>query len=75
MQNNITPEQEEDIKNRVEAAKVYLKENNLDIAAQTLTPNLGNLDSKFNNIFGFYVQPYICDTKFLNKKDEPTQEA
>lgn len=64
MQPTYTPEEQKDIETRLNAAKVYLAENGLEIAAQVLTPNLGNADPKFNNIFGFMVHPYIKDSKY-----------
>lgn len=70
-----TSEQEAEIKVRAEAAASYLKENGLEIAAQVLTPNLGNADPKLNNIFGFMVRPYLKDNKYSEKTDESIPEV
>lgn len=59
-----TPEQEKDIKERVEKATQMLKDLQLTAAVQTYSVNLGTIDKNFNSIFGTYLQCFLQDTKY-----------
>ena len=71
---NLTEEQKKDITNRIEAAKKYLADNGLAVSAQVLSPNLGLVDPKFNNLFAFGVHAFLTDIKYASeaaKTDAP----
>lgn len=62
-------EQIADVKVRVEKAIVFLKELELQLAAQMLPQNIGD------NIFGLKLTPFLQDTKFIPKPDTSEPEA
>ena len=68
---NYTEEEKKDITERTEKANAYLKELNLVPAAQVVKVNLGDVDPKFNSVFGDLIQVYLADTKYpkTEKKD------
>jgi hypothetical protein len=62
-------EQIADVKIRVEKAIVFLKELELQLAAQMLPQNMGD------NVFGLRLIPFLQDTKFIPKPDTSEPEA
>ena len=62
-------EQIADVKVRVEKAIVFIKELELQLAAQMLPKNIGD------NVFGLKLTPFLQDTKFIPKPDTSEPEA
>ena len=69
MQQEYTSEQLSDIKVRAEKAIAFLKELELQPAAQMLPQNMGN------DIFGLKLVAFLQDTKFIPKPDTTEPEA